>query len=55
MLGCVSPNQPRTPSRSVRISDELWEELRRRADERGETVTDVILRAIRAYLREYDG
>jgi len=49
------PNQPATPGRSIRIPDALWEALRERADERGETVTDVILRALRAYLREYDG
>lgn len=55
MLPGVAPNQPATPGRSVRIPDELWEALRSRADERGETVTDVILRAIRFYLREYDG
>lgn len=54
MLGFV-PNQPATPGRSIRIPDELWEALRARADERGETVTDVILRAIRTHLREYDG
>lgn len=54
MLGLV-PNQPATPGRSIRIPDELWDALRARADERGETVTDVVLRAIRLYLREYDG
>lgn len=41
--------------RTVRIPDELWEALRIRADERGETVTDVILRALRLYVRDYDG
>jgi NRPS condensation-like uncharacterized protein len=49
------PNQPATPVRSLRIPDDVWDALRERADERGETVTDVVLRAIRAYLREYDG
>lgn len=38
---------------SVRVPDELWCALRKRADERGETVTDVILRAIRLYLRDH--
>lgn len=51
----MSPNQPKTPVRTVRIPDELWEALRIRADERGETVTDVILRALRLYVRDYDG
>lgn len=54
MLGSV-PNQPATPVRTVRIPDEVWDALRRRADERGETVSDVILRAIRLHLREYEG
>lgn len=36
------------------MPDEVWEALRQRADERGETVTDVVLRALRRYLREYD-
>jgi hypothetical protein len=53
MLRCV-PNKPATPARSVRIPDEIWDALRARADERGETITDVVLRALRAYLREYD-
>lgn len=48
------PNQPATPVRTVRVPDEVWEALRQRADERGETVTDVVLRALRRYLREYD-
>lgn len=47
------PNAPATPSRSVRVPDEIWAALRRIADERGETITDVILRAIRQYLRAY--
>jgi len=47
------PNSPATPARSVRIPDELWATLRAVADERGETITDVILRAIRQYLRHY--
>lgn len=54
MLRCV-PNKPATPGRSIRIPMDLWEALRARADERGETVTAVVLRALRAYLREYEG
>jgi len=49
------PNQPRTPGHTFRIPDDLWDALRERADERGETVTAVVLRALRAYLREYEG
>lgn len=45
------PNQPRTPSRNVRVSDELWEAAKQQASERGETVADVIRRALEVYVR----
>lgn len=47
------PNQPRTdnPARSVRVPDELWQAAKERAAERGETVTDVLIRALRRYTR----
>jgi predicted DNA binding CopG/RHH family protein len=47
------PNQPATPNRTIRVSDELWDAVKRKAADRGETVTDVILRALRRYLRDY--
>lgn len=61
MTGCATPaltvrgvpNKPATPSRSIRISDDVWELLRRIADERGESVTEVVRRAIGQYLRNY--
>lgn len=37
----------------MRVPDELWEAAQRVAADRGETVTDVILRALRRYVREY--
>lgn len=49
------PNQPATPKRSVRVPDELWEAAMRVAQDRGETVTDVILRALTRYVREHPG
>ena len=45
------PNQPKTPIRSVRIPDEEWRAAQARATERGETVTDVIRRALRRYAK----
>jgi len=45
------PNQPKTPIRSVRIPDEEWRAAQERAAERGETVTDVIRRALRRYAK----
>lgn len=47
------PNQPRpdNPARSVRVPDDLWTAAKERAAERGETVTDVLLRALRRYVK----
>lgn len=47
------PNQPATPTRSVRVPDELWQAALRVAHDRGETVTDVILRALERYVRAH--
>ena len=44
------PNAPKTPSRNVRISDELWQAAKAAAADRGETVTDVIVRALEQYV-----
>ena len=44
------PNQPKTPARSVRVGVDLWGQVKTRAAERGETVTDVIVRALREYV-----
>lgn len=45
------PNQPKTPARSVRVPDALWLAAKQKADERGETVTDAIVRALKSYVR----
>lgn len=47
----VMPNAPRTPNRSVRVPEDLWAAARVIAAEHGETVTDVIVRALAAYVR----
>lgn len=44
------PNQPKTPARSVRIPDDLWEQARERAREAGTTVTAVLVEALRVYV-----
>lgn len=44
------PHQPKTPARSVRVGAPLWEAAKTRAAERGETVTDVITRALQRYV-----
>jgi hypothetical protein len=40
-----------TPPRSVRVPEDVWRAAMERAAERGETVTDVIVRALRRYAR----
>lgn len=49
------PNQPATPVRSVRVPDSIWDALRRIADDRGETMTEVILRAFQREIRANGG
>lgn len=39
----------RTPPRSVRVPTELWKAAGTKAASAGETITDVIVRALRAY------
>lgn len=46
------PNQPKTKARNVRIPDELWDAAKAKAEQRSETVTDAILRALRRYVCE---
>lgn len=43
------PNKPKTPIRSMRIPDDEWHPAQEKAAERGETVTDVVRRALREY------
>jgi len=41
------PNQPKTPNRSVRVPDEEWQAAQKIAKETGETMTDLVRRALR--------
>lgn len=43
---------PTTP-RAIRIPDHLWEAALLLAKERGETVTDVVLTALRSYVASH--
>jgi macrodomain Ter protein organizer (MatP/YcbG family) len=47
----MSARDTHTPPRSVRVEEELWRAAQARAAERGETVTDAIVRALRRYVR----
>lgn len=43
------PNQPKTPGRLIRVDEALWRAAQARAKENGETVSDVVRRALRDY------
>lgn len=51
-LARVSPNVPKTPKHGVRIPDDLWQAVKVKAKAQGETITDVIIRALKRYLRD---
>lgn len=48
------PNQPKTPHRSVRVPDRVWEKAKRKATKRGETLAEVIRRALEEYAESPD-
>ena len=41
-----------TPRRSIRVGEALWIAAQAKADERGETVTDVLVRALERYVKK---
>lgn len=41
-----------TPGRTVRIPEDVWKAAQARAAERGETMTAVIERALKRYIRQ---
>lgn len=47
----VVPNQPKTPMHSFRCSDELWDAAKATAEKRGETVADVLRKALDRYVK----
>ena len=53
MLG-VTPNQPKTPIRSVRVPDEKWFPGMAYASDDGETISDVIRRAIDDHIAKHE-
>jgi LDH2 family malate/lactate/ureidoglycolate dehydrogenase len=48
----VSPNQPATPTHSIRIPDEIWDAAVKKAADEGTTVTEVVLKALKRFLRD---
>lgn len=45
------PDQPKTPARAVRVEGDLWRAAQAKAAVRGETVSDVIRRALKRYTK----
>ena len=46
------PNQPATPNRTIRVPDEVWEPALVKAHAEGKTLTEVIVKALEAFLRD---
>lgn len=45
------PNAPKTPLRSFRIPDEVYRAAQKKAAERGESVSDVVRKALERYAK----
>jgi hypothetical protein len=45
------PNQPKTPMRSFRIPDDVYRAAQAKAAAKGETVSDVIRKALERYVK----
>jgi predicted DNA binding CopG/RHH family protein len=46
------PNAPKTPTRTIRVSDDLWTAVQKKAAIEGVTVTSIIIAALEAYLKD---
>jgi hypothetical protein len=46
------PNAPKTPTRTLRVDDELWLAVQEQARKDGVTVTSIIINALYNYLKE---
>jgi predicted DNA binding CopG/RHH family protein len=46
------PNAPKTPTRTIRVATDLWSAVKEKAAIEGRTVTDVIVEALKAYIKE---
>ena len=44
------PNAPKTPTRTIRVSNQLWAAVKEKAAIDGRTVTDVIIEALKDYI-----
>lgn len=47
------PNQPKTPTRSLRVPDPVWDPIVRIAKVRGETKTATVIKALIFYAKHH--
>ena len=46
------PNAPKTPTRTIRVAEELWSAVKFKAAADKRTVTDVIIEALKEYTKD---
>ena len=46
------PNAPKTPTRTIRVSDQLWTAVQKKAAAEKITVTSIIIDALETYIKE---
>lgn len=46
------PNAPKTPTRTIRVPDDLWRAVQKKAAVQGVTVTSVIIKALEEYIKD---
>lgn len=46
----MTPRRPPRKPRSIRVEDELWDAALRRAEERGDVLSEVIREALKRYV-----
>jgi len=46
------PNAPKTPTRTIRVADDLWKAVQIKASEQKVTVTSVIIQALEEYIKD---
>lgn len=52
MYTSYMPNAPKTPTRTIRVSDELWLAVQKEAAKQKITVTSVLIAAMEAFVAE---
>lgn len=48
------PNMPKTPTRTIRVSDKVWLAAQKKAASENRTLTSVIIEALEAYIDVVD-